>query len=44
MLGTTLAKRFQEAMTDQQYRVWAGRLIMTVAAIHGATLWAMAQV
>lgn len=29
--GTTLAKRYLEAMTDQQYRVWAGRLITTIA-------------
>jgi uncharacterized membrane protein YfcA len=45
MLGTSLAKRFLEAMTDKQYRVWAGRLITTVGGyyvIHGATLWAMA--
>jgi hypothetical protein len=44
-VGTTLAKRFQKAMTDKQYRVWAGRLITTVGGyyvIHGATLWAMA--
>lgn len=45
MLGTSLAKRFLEAMTDTQYRVWAGRLIATIGGyyiIHGATLWAMA--
>lgn len=45
MLGTSLAKRFLEAMTDTQYRVWAGRLITTIGGyymIHGVTLWAMA--
>ncbi len=41
MAGTTLAKRFLEAMTDKQYRTWAGRLIMAIACyfvIHGTYL------
>jgi uncharacterized protein len=31
MLGTSLAKRFLEAMSDAQYRVWANRLISAIA-------------
>jgi uncharacterized membrane protein YfcA len=41
MLGTTLAKRILEAMSDTQYRRWANRLITTVASyfvIHGSYL------
>ncbi len=41
MVGTTVAKRFLEMMSDRQYRVWAGRLIATIAGyyiIHGTTL------
>jgi hypothetical protein len=41
MVGTTAAKRFLEMMSDRQYRVWAGRLIATIAGyyiIHGTTL------
>ena len=41
MVGTTVAKRFLEMMSDQQFRVWAGRIIATIAGyyiIHGATL------
>jgi uncharacterized protein len=41
MLGTTLAKRFLEAMTDAQYRLWANRLITGIASyfvIHGMWL------
>jgi uncharacterized membrane protein YfcA len=34
MLGTTLARRFLEAMTDLQFRTWAGRLITTVACYY----------
>src|SRR5882757_5954043 len=34
MLGTTLARRFLEAMSDLQFRVWAGRLITTVATYY----------
>jgi uncharacterized membrane protein YfcA len=41
MIGTTVAKRFLEMMTDRQFRVWAGRIIATIAGyyiIHGTTL------
>ena len=41
MLGTTFAKRFLEAMTDAQYRLWANRLITATASyfmIHGSYL------
>jgi len=41
MLGTTLARRFLEAMTDAQYRLWANRLITATASyfvIHGSYL------
>lgn len=31
MLGTSLAKRFLEAMSDAQYRLWANRLISAIA-------------
>lgn len=34
MIGTILAKRFLEAMTDKQYRLWAGRLITAIAAFY----------
>jgi len=34
MIGTTLARRFLEAMTDLQFRTWAGRLITTVASYY----------
>jgi uncharacterized membrane protein YfcA len=36
MLGTTLARRVLEAMTDLQYRVWAGRLITVIALVYVA--------
>jgi uncharacterized membrane protein YfcA len=36
MLGTTLAKRYLEAMSDQQYRTWAGRLITAIAVYYVA--------
>ena len=41
MIGTTVAKRFLEMMSDRQFRVWAGRIIATIAGyyiIHGTTL------
>ena len=41
MVGTTAAKRFLEMMSDRQYRVWANRIIATIAGyyvIHGTTL------
>src|ERR1700712_4419874 len=34
MTGTTLARRLLEAMTDAQFRTWAGRLITTVAGYY----------
>ncbi len=34
MLGTTLARRLLEAMSEQQYRTWANRLITTVAGYY----------
>lgn len=34
MLGTTLARRILEAMSEQQFRVWANRLITTVACYY----------
>jgi uncharacterized membrane protein YfcA len=46
MLGTTLARRILEAMSDQQFRTWAGRLITTVAGyyiIYGSWRFAGAQ-
>ncbi len=36
MLGTALARGVLEAMTDRQYRTWAGRLITTIAACYVA--------
>ncbi|MGC2777544.1 MAG: sulfite exporter TauE/SafE family protein, partial [Bradyrhizobium sp.] len=32
MLGTTLARRLLEAMSEQQFRVWANRIITAVAS------------
>ena len=34
MLGTTLSRRLLEAMSDQQFRRWANRLITTVASYY----------
>jgi uncharacterized membrane protein YfcA len=34
MLGTTLAKRVLEAMTDTQYRLWANRIIAVIAGFY----------
>ena len=34
MLGTTLARRILEAMSDAQFRPWANRLITTVAGYY----------
>jgi hypothetical protein len=34
MLGTTLSRHILEAMSDQQFRHWAGRLITTVAGYY----------
>lgn len=41
MLGTSLARKFLEAMSDAQFRTWAGRLITTVTSyyiLHGGWL------
>jgi uncharacterized membrane protein YfcA len=41
MLGTTLAKRILEAMSDQQYRRWANAIITVIAGyyvVHGSVL------
>ena len=41
MVGTTVSKRFLEMMSDRQYRVWANRIIATIAGyyiIHGTTM------
>ena len=46
MVGTTLAKRVLEAMSDQQYRKWANGIIVTIAGyyvLHGSYLLAMAH-
>ncbi len=34
MLGTTLARRILEAMSDLQFRTWANRLITTIACYY----------
>jgi len=43
ILGATLARRFLDAMTDRQFRTWAGRLISTIAGCYifygGWLLW-----
>jgi uncharacterized membrane protein YfcA len=41
MVGTTVSKRFLEMMSDRQYRLWANRIIATIAGyyiIHGTTM------
>jgi len=41
MVGTTLATRVLAAMTDQQFRLWANRIIVAIASyyiVHGAVL------
>ena len=46
MLGTTLSRRLLEAMSDQQFRRWANRLITTVASyyiIYGGWLLLLAR-
>jgi uncharacterized membrane protein YfcA len=46
MLGTTLARRLLEAMSEQQFRVWANRIITTVASyyiLYGGWLLLLAQ-
>jgi hypothetical protein len=34
MLGTTLARRILEAMTDQQFVTWSNKLITTIACYY----------
>jgi uncharacterized protein len=44
MVGTAVAKRFLEMMSDRQYRIWAGRIIAIIAGyyvVHGMTLLIM---
>lgn len=44
MLGTTLAKRVLQVMTDAQFRIWATRLITVIGSyclLHGAYLLVM---
>ena len=41
MLGTSLARPMLERLTDTQYRIWARRIITTIAVcylVHGSTL------
>jgi uncharacterized membrane protein YfcA len=41
MVGTTLATRVLAAMTDQQFRLWANRIIVAIASyyiVHGTVL------
>jgi uncharacterized membrane protein len=47
LVGTMMAKPFLLAMSDMQYRLWAGRLITAIAAyyvLHGAALLQMQTV
>jgi uncharacterized membrane protein YfcA len=44
MAGTSLAARVLEALTDQQFRVWANRIITAICSyyvVHGAVLLAL---
>jgi uncharacterized membrane protein YfcA len=34
VLGTTLARRYLEAMSDAQYRLWAGRIVTAIALFY----------
>jgi uncharacterized protein len=46
MVGTTAAKRFLEMMSDQQYRIWANRIIATICGyyiIHGAAMLVISE-
>jgi uncharacterized membrane protein YfcA len=46
MIGTTVAKRFLEMMTDRVYRVWAGRIVTTIASyyiVHGVLLFVISE-
>lgn len=44
MLGTVLAKRILQAMTDHQYRLWAERIITVIALFYiGQGGWLLAM-
>lgn len=46
MVGTTVAKRFLEMMSDRQYRLWANRIIATIAGyyiVHGTALLVISE-
>ena len=46
MIGTTAASRILEMMSDRQFRVWAGRIIATIAGyyiFHGAALLVISE-
>jgi uncharacterized membrane protein YfcA len=46
MIGTTLAKRILDAMSDQQYRRWANAIITMIAGyyvVHGSVLIVLAH-
>jgi uncharacterized membrane protein YfcA len=46
MVGTTVAKRFLEMMSDRQFRLWAGRLIAAIAGyyiVHGLSLLVISE-
>jgi uncharacterized membrane protein YfcA len=46
VIGTSAAKRFLEMMSDGQYRLWAGRIIATIAGyyiIHGMALLVISE-
>ena len=34
IVGTTAARRFLEAMSDAQYRTWAGRIITSISSCY----------
>ncbi|MGE0423481.1 MAG: TSUP family transporter [Reyranellaceae bacterium] len=43
MIGTSLARRILEAMSDKQFRVWANRIIMVIATYYvGHAAWLFA--
>jgi uncharacterized membrane protein YfcA len=46
MVGTTAARRILEMMSDRVYRVWAGRIVTTIASyyiIHGVLLFVISE-
>ena len=34
VVGTTIARRFLEAMSDAQYRNWSARIIVTISSFY----------